>query len=155
MAMIRRYACIGEAAEPSEADRRFSVADYPVETEPSVFEKRRIVGDTVRESLRVTVYGTAEEIKETFANGVHWYIRNELLSSPDPETEADEEREQEQEPEEIRCYDQTAFCLAGDVVDHRNGRVTFYMAKKTAAEVAIEALEAENARLLSGQSANA
>lgn len=152
MAVIRRFACIGEAAEPSEEDRCFSVADYPVETEPSVFEKRRIVGDTVRESLRVTLYGTAAEIKAAFADGVHWYIRNELVSGSDPDADAEE---QEQEAEEVRCYDQTAFCLAGDVVDHRNGKVTFYMAKKTAAEVAIEALEAENARLLSGQSANA
>ena len=113
---------------------RFPVAASPAYTEPPVFEKRRQMADALRPSVCVTVEGDVEAVLSAFYDGVTWEI--------------EEERTLEDGSVETVSYDKSAFCLAGDVVDHRDGRVSFYMGKKTDGELLYEALEAENAKLL-------
>lgn len=44
--------------------------------------------------------------------------------------------------------DLSEYCIAGDITDKRDGTFTVVMGKKSDSEIAIEALEAENAALL-------
>ncbi len=134
-AIIQRFACIGLASDAEGVPTAvFPVAAYPVETEPSVFEKRRMIDGTVRQSIRLTLLGDAAAIRTAFRDDVSWYLEETV---PDDGNAARKTR-----------YDQSDFCLAGDVVDHRDGRVTIYMAQKTDAERRISMLEEENAQLL-------
>lgn len=118
----RRFAGVG--------DVRFAAAAYPLECEPCIFEKRRMMGGGMRNVLRVTLLGSAAEIGAVFTDGAPWFI------------------EEENEAGETVRYDKSSFCLAGDLVDHRDGSVTIYMAEKTEEERMVSLLEAENAQLL-------
>ena len=88
--------------------RSYAAADYPIPAEPSVFEKKR----DGREILRLTVYARHEDAARDFSDGAP------LLRRTDDGT----------------MYDKSAFSVAGDIVDHRDGRITVYMGKHTEAE---------------------
>lgn len=75
-----------------------------------------------RESKAITVsmdYGTA---KNLFVNDIAWSILD------DDNTE----------------YDNSDFCLAGDITDHRDGTITVKMGKKTQVELLQEQLNEVN-----------
>jgi len=87
-----------------------------------------------RETLFITIKGsTYEEINSTFVDGIEIIkIDNQLFSSS-------------------KETSYSAYSVAGEIRDNRNGTFTVLMGKKTALEIAQErvlALENENAELL-------
>ena len=122
---------------------RFETAPYPVETEPSIFAKRRSVHGETRESLRVTVYAQVSDVSAVFQDGVRWAV--EETTVPADSTAIDTEVDAYCK---TTSYDKSDYCICGDIVDHRDGRVSIYMAKHTGVELALLEMEAENARLL-------
>ncbi len=124
---------------------RFETAPYPVETEPSIFAKRRSVYGETRESLRVTVYAQAADISAVFQDGVRWAVEETVMPDDGTVTDAGVDADTYKK---TTSYDKSDYCICGDIVDHRDGRVSFYMAKHTGAELALLEMEAENARLL-------
>ena len=114
----------------------FETAEYPVETEPSIFAKRMIADGMNREYLRITVTAAYADVVAAFVNGAKYSIRQYDLAEDGNELET------------CKDFDWSEYCIAGDIVDHRDGRVTVYMAKPTEYEVQLQALETENAALL-------
>lgn len=86
-----------------------------------------------RESKSIKLELSYAEVVETFVDDVEWSIvqdvevQNEII---------DENGEVAVETVvEFNTYDNTEFCVAGDVIDHRNGTVTVKMGKPTAEEL--------------------
>lgn len=134
---ILRRVCTGDVHTEAPI-AAFEVASYPIPTEPDIFEKRRQIDGITRPSVRFTVRADAQVLAATFANGSPWYIEETTVI----------EDENGQSTSETKRYDKSSFCIAGDVVAHRNGTVTVYMAEMTEGEKQIASLEEENARLL-------
>ncbi len=109
----------------------FDTADYPVETEPPIFSRRFHVGGEQRDTVRVTVTAAYSDVLESFLSGATWAIRQFEIN---PDTGAP--------TEEYTDYDKSEYCVAGDIVNHRDGRITVYMGKKTEAEQLRDALDA-------------
>ena len=86
-----------------------------------------------RESKAIKVemsYGNAMNI---FVDDVEWNIIQEHEFNKEV---VDEEGKVHFEPAiETESYDNSDYCIAGDVVDHRDGTVTVKMGKPTAAEL--------------------
>lgn len=116
--------------------KSFDSAPYPIDIEPSILDKRLIYDNEQRETLRITVYAIYGDVADYFVNNAVFSIRqfdidehgNELATYTD--------------------YPKTDYIIAGDIIDHRDGRITVYMCKKTQHELDMEALETENAELL-------
>lgn len=114
----------------------FDVAPYPIDIEPSILDKRNVYKNEQREMLRITVSSTYADVAQYFVDDATFSIRqfdvdengNELATYTD--------------------YEKTDYVIAGDIIDHRDGRITVYMCKKTKHELEMESLEAENAELL-------
>jgi len=114
----------------------FSTVPYPIETEPSIFAKKIIKNGVNREFLRISIQSTYANVASKFIQNASYFVRqydidangNELLTYTD--------------------FDWSGYNIAGDIVDHRNGIITVYMAKPTESEIAIQSLETENAALL-------
>ena len=70
-------------------------------------------------------YATA---MDTFADDVPWSILYQGPEYYDPETK-------ETVTPEVEEYDNSDYCMAGDVTDHRDGTVTVKMGKPTAEEL--------------------
>lgn len=83
-------------------------AEYPISSEPPIFEKRH----DGREVLRLTINARYEDVARDFIEGASITISDEKGVK----------------------YDKSAFSIAGDIVDHRDGRITVYMGKPTEAE---------------------
>lgn len=106
-------------------------APYPVDIEPPIFAKQIIIDGINREYLRITVTASYAEVVGKFTDGAHYSIRQfDMDGGNQLETYVD--------------YDWSDYSVAGDIIDHRDGRVTVYMRKPTQ----IELLERENAALL-------
>lgn len=106
----------------------FKETKYPVDIEPSIFEKRRAIDGVSRDTIRLTLLATYSEVAEHFVNGANWAIEESFV---------------DENGENItNQYDKSEYSIASDIVDHRNGSVTVYMAKPTEAEKAKEALRA-------------
>ncbi len=103
----------------------FETAAYPVETEPCVFAKRGAVYGKVREVLRLTLRADYETVAACFRDGAAYAL----------------------EAEDGTLYDKSEYCLAGDLVDHRDGRITVYMGKKTEEELTAELFAKDSAAL--------
>ena len=114
----------------------FETATYPVETEPSIFAKKMIADGVNREYLRITITASYADVAAAFVDGAQYSIRQYDLAEDGTELET------------YKDFDWSDYCIAGDIVDHRDGRVTVYMAKPTEHELQLQALEAENAALL-------
>lgn len=99
---------------------------YPIDIEPSVFSKRFTVRGEKRETLRLTLNADYADVAVSFVDGAEF-----LLRSPAENGGCED-------------YDKSDYCVAGDIVDHRDGRVTVYMGQKTESEIVAE----EYARLL-------
>lgn len=83
-------------------------AEYPIATEPSILEKKQ----QGREVLRFTINARYEDAARDFVDGAAIVIADDHGNE----------------------YDKKAFSIAGDIVDHRDGRITVYMGKPTEAE---------------------
>ena len=110
----------------------FTSAAYPIETEPPIITKKILIDGINRDYLRITVEATYTEVFEKFINNAKYSIRQFDIDTDGKELET------------YTDYDWSEYSIAGDIVDHRDGRVTVYMRKPTQ----IELLETENAALL-------
>ena len=102
-----------------------TVALYPDETEPCIFAKKLTKDGVKRTFLRLTVLAAHAEAAALFTDGADY----SLIAADGEETPL------------------SSFCVAGDIVDHRDGRVSVYMGEKTEGEMAYDALEADCAAL--------
>lgn len=114
----------------------FDTVEYPVPAEPSIFEKKRNASGVYREVIRITVAADHATVCEKFVDNAEFAIRQF-------ETVIDEEGN---EVEIYTDYDKSAYCVAGDIIDHRDGCITVYMGQPTEQELlAIELLETQAA----------
>ena len=87
-----------------------------------------------RESKAITLKMSYEEAIEKFVNDIEWAIVQDTQALVDIVNEETGEVTQEwQNVPEI--FDNSDFCMAGDIIDHRNGTVTIKMGKPTAEEL--------------------
>lgn len=107
----------------------FESTAYPIEAEPPIFSKRVNVSGEQRDTLRITVAATHAEVTAAFTPGAEWAIRqydiDENGAALDTYTD----------------FDKSDYSVCGDIVDHRDGRVTVYMGKKTESEITQDALD--------------
>lgn len=116
----------------------FTSAEFPVESEPCIFDKKSVLTNVYREVLRITVASTYAEVAEKFVDGAKFSIRQREIFIND-------QGEQYSQDVDYEKYD---YIIAGDIIDHRDGRITVYMGKPTEHELEVMALENENAELL-------
>lgn len=81
-----------------------------------------------RASKAITLEMSYEEALNTFVEGVPWSIVHQPDSYTDPESG------EIVTPDPIE-YDNSDYCVAGSITDHRNGYVTAKMGKPTEVEV--------------------
>ena len=81
-----------------------------------------------RKSKAITLEMSYATAIETFGDDVPWSI---LYQGPDY---YDPELQQNVTPE-VEEYDNSDYCMAGDVTDHRDGTITVKMGKPTAEEI--------------------
>lgn len=116
--------------------REFEVTDYPVEIEPPIFAKKIAVDGANRDYLRITVNAAYADVAASFTDGAQYSIRQY------------DHAEDGSKLETYTDFDKSEYSVAGEIVDHRDGRVSVYMSKPTEHELQIRALEEENAALL-------
>ena len=84
-----------------------------------------------REWKAISVVGTADEVKAAFVDGISY--RQEWQSAVIAEDGT--------QTTETQTRDLSDYCIAGDVVDTRDGNVTVYMGRKTEVEKLREQVE--------------
>ena len=77
-----------------------------------------------REWKSIAVIGTADEVKAAFVDGITYRQQWESVIIAEDGTQTTE----------TQTRDLSDYCVAGDVVDTRDGNVTVYMGKKTEVE---------------------
>lgn len=77
-----------------------------------------------REWKAIAVVGTADEVKAAFVDGITYRQQWESAIIAEDGTQTTE----------TQVRDLSDYCVAGDVVDTRDGNVTVYMGKKTEVE---------------------
>ena len=77
-----------------------------------------------REWKSIAVIGTADEVKAAFVDGITYRQQWESAIIAEDGTQTTE----------TQTRDLSDYCVAGDVVDTRNGNVTVYMGRKTEVE---------------------
>lgn len=77
-----------------------------------------------REWKAISVVGTADEVKAAFVDGITYRQQWESAIIAEDGTQTTE----------TQTRDLSDYCVAGDVVDTRDGNVTVYMGKKTEVE---------------------
>ena len=84
-----------------------------------------------REWKSIAVVGTADEVKAAFVDGITYRQQweSEVISEDGTQTT------------ETQTRDLSDYCVAGDVVDTRDGNVTVYMGRKTEVEKLREQVE--------------
>ena len=85
-----------------------------------------------RESKSITLEMSYEDAANLFVDGMAWSIVQEQEV---PTYDENGEQIMETKTEE---YDNSDYCLAGDITDHRDGRITVKMGKLTEIEEAYE-----------------
>lgn len=89
-----------------------------------------------RESKIIQLEMTYEQAKELFIDNVAWNIVQENTVQ---HNEVDEDGEVKLVEEvEVESYDNSEYCIAGSITDHRDGTVTVKMGKLTDLEEAYE-----------------
>ena len=84
-----------------------------------------------RESKSITLEADYETVLSLFQNGAAWAILVSGQPVEDPDTG------EMVTPAPIR-YDNSAFLVAGDITDHRDGTITVKMGRLTALEETLE-----------------
>lgn len=84
-----------------------------------------------REWKSIAVIGTADEVKAAFVDGITYRQQweSEVIAEDGTQTT------------ETQTRDLSDYCVAGDVVDTRDGNVTVYMGRKTEVEKLREQVE--------------
>ena len=108
-----------------------------------------------RSSKAITLEMTYEDAKRIFVDDIKWNIEQEVECMEDKhETVIINEETGETEDVvtqvpviKLEEYDNSEYFIAGDIIDHRNGKITVKMGKPTDKELLIT-LEQENAELL-------
>lgn len=77
-----------------------------------------------REWKAIAVVGTADEVKAAFVDGISYRQQWESAIIAEDGTQTTE----------TQTRDLSDYCVAGDVVDTRDGNVTVYMGRKTEVE---------------------
>lgn len=77
-----------------------------------------------REWKSIAVIGTADEVKAAFVDGINYRQQWESTIIAEDGTKTTE----------TQVRDLSDYCVAGDVVDTRDGNVTVYMGRKTEVE---------------------
>lgn len=77
-----------------------------------------------REWKSISVIGTADEVKAAFVDGITYRQQWESAIIAEDGTQTTE----------TQTRDLSDYCVAGDVVDTRDGNVTVYMGRKTEVE---------------------
>lgn len=84
-----------------------------------------------REWKAIAVVGTADEVKAAFVDGISYRQQWESAIIAEDGTQTTE----------TQTRDLSDYCVAGDVVDTRDGNVTVYMGRKTEVERLREQVE--------------
>ena len=84
-----------------------------------------------REWKSIAVIGTADEVKAAFVDGITYRQQWESAVIAEGGTQTSE----------TQTRDLSDYCVAGDVVDTRDGNVTVYMGRKTEVEKLREQVE--------------
>lgn len=84
-----------------------------------------------REWKAISVVGTADEVKAAFVDGITYRQQWESAVIAEDGTQTTE----------TQTRDMSDYCVAGDVVDTRDGNVTVYMGRKTEVEKLREQVE--------------
>ena len=103
----------------TNADGTERTFDCPVQTAAPISNLTR-----GREWKSIAVIGTADEVKAAFVDGISY--RQEWQSAIIAEDGT--------QTTETQTRDLSDYCVAGDVVDTRDGNVTVYMGRKTEVE---------------------
>lgn len=103
----------------TNADGTERVFDCPVQPSAPIATLNR-----GREWKAISVVGTADEVKAAFVDGITYRQQWESAVIAEDGTQTTE----------TQVRDLSAYCIAGDVVDTRDGNVTVYMGKKTEVE---------------------
>lgn len=108
-----------------------------------------------RASKAITIEMAYEDAIKLFVNNIKWSIIQEvehIEEKHEPIVINEETGEIKDMVTQIPVtkleeYDNSEYSIAGDIIDHRNGKVTIKMGKSTAEELLL-VLEQENAELL-------
>ena len=103
----------------TNADGTERTFDCPVQTAAPISNLTR-----GREWKSIAVIGTADEVKAAFVDGITYRQQWESAVIAEDGTQTSE----------TQTRDLSDYCVAGDVVDTRDGNVTVYMGRKTEVE---------------------
>lgn len=103
----------------TNADGTERAFDCPVQTAAPISNLTR-----GREWKSISVIGTADEVKAAFVDGITYRQQWESAIIAEDGTQTTE----------TQTRDLSDYCVAGDVVDTRDGNVTVYMGRKTEVE---------------------
>ena len=103
----------------TNADGTERTFDCPVQTAAPIANLTR-----GREWKSISVIGTADEVKAAFVDGITYRQQWESAIIAEDGTQTTE----------TQTRDLSDYCVAGDVVDTRDGNVTVYMGRKTEVE---------------------
>ena len=103
----------------TNADGTERTFDCPVQTAAPIANLTR-----GREWKSISVIGTADEVKAAFVDGITYRQQWESAIIAEDGTQTTE----------TQTRDMSDYCVAGDVVDTRDGNVTVYMGRKTEVE---------------------
>ena len=93
-----------------------------------------------REWKSIAVIGTADEVKAAFVDGINYRQQWESAIIAEDGTQTTE----------TQTRDLSDYCVAGDVVDTRDGNVTVYMGRRTQIEIMQDELTAMDAAMQEG-----
>ena len=110
----------------TNADGTERTFDCPVQTAAPITNLTR-----GREWKSISVIGTADEVKAAFVDGITYRQQWESAVIAEDGTQTTE----------TQTRDLSDYCVAGDVVDTRDGNVTVYMGRKTEVEKLREQVE--------------
>lgn len=110
----------------TNADGTERAFDCPVQTAAPISNLTR-----GREWKSLSVIGTADEVKAAFVDGITYRQQWESAIIAEDGTQTTE----------TQTRDLSDYCVAGDVVDTRDGNVTVYMGRKTEVEKLREQVE--------------
>lgn len=108
--------------------KTFTSVEYPIETEPCIFSKKILTDGINRDFLRITVLASYADVNQYFVDNTEYSIRQFDLDNEGKELET------------YTDYDWSEYSVAGDIVDHRDGKVTVYMSKPVVYETAVDNL---------------
>ena len=107
----------------------FDTAEYPIDLEPPILAKKISEDGVNREYLRITVSATYADVLAYFVDNATYSIRQFDVDDNGNELET------------YADFDWSEYSVARDVIDHRDGRITVYMAKPNEQEEALAALK--------------